>query len=383
VPTRRGWGPLAGCVVCYLGAWWLGYVELAVIGTGCLTALFVGRLALLYRVPLRVHREVAPARITRAEQALGLVTVTNQGRWSCRPLLATDRCAGSEVSVPVPRLRPGASHTATYFLPTQRRGELPVGPLRLSATDPLGLFAYIHRYGGAASLLVYPRTVPLDALPSGRAASVEGPTSETAPSGTVTFHALREYVFGDDLRHIHWRTSARTGRLMVRHLVDSSLPRTTVLLDNRSASYLDDEWFELAVDVAASVLLAAVRSGFPVALATADEPLWTAAGGQTEVAPLLCRLALVRDAGPANLARVIGGLRPGGSGGSLTLVTGAADPAELERLAAVRAHFDQTLLVRAGASLPPLPAALPVSVIDAANLAGFAANWRSPAGVRT
>lgn len=376
MPTSRGWATLAGCVACYLGAWFLGYAELAVLGTGCLTALMLGALVLIGGVPLRVRREVAPVQVTRGEQALGLVTVTNQGRRSIRPLLATDSCGGTEVSVRIPRLRPGEPHTSTYFLPTHRRGELAVGPLRLALTDPLGLFRRVRTYGAAATLLVHPRTVPLDTPPSGHTASVEGPTSDTASSGTVTFHALREYVFGDDLRYIHWRTSARTGTLMVRHLIDSSLPQTVVLLDNRSGSYVDEERFELAVDIAASVLVAAVRSGFPVALSTADSPLWTLDGGRAGLTPLLRRLALVRDAGPASLVQVIPALRPGGSGGSLTVVTGRCDPAELDRLAAVRARFDRALLVRVGADLPPLPATLPVTPLDANDLAGFTAAWR-------
>ncbi|GIH18855.1 hypothetical protein Raf01_70270 [Rugosimonospora africana] len=370
----------AGTVLCFVGAWFLGYAELAVLGTGCLAALVLGRLVLLRRTPLRVHREVAPTRVTRGEEALGVVTVGNLGRRVTRPLVATDRCGDSDVSVEIPRLRPGTSNTTTYFLPTSRRGEIPVGPLRLSATDPLGLFRRVHAYGDPATLLVHPRTVAIGALPSGRAANVDGPTSDTAPSGTVTFHALREYVFGDDLRHIHWRTSARTGRLMVRHLVDSSLPRTIVLLDNREASYVDSEGFEVAVDVAASILLAAARSGFPIAVLTADGPYFTAEGGRAETGTLLRQLALVRAAGPADLAAVIGAVRPGQSGGSLSMVTGTAGAEEIDRLSGVRAHFDRTVLVRTGTGLPPLPAGLPVTAIDAADLTAFAAGWRATAG---
>jgi uncharacterized protein (DUF58 family) len=370
----------AGTVACFLVAWLLGYVEFAVFGTAGLSALVIGRMALVRRVPLRVHREIAPARVTRGERALGVVTVGNLGRFGTRRLLATDLCGDTPLVIEIPRLRPGASHTASYYLPTNRRGEIPVGPLRLAALDSLGLFRRVHAYGQTTTLLVHPRTTTLGALPSGNVANVEGPTSDTAPSGTVTFHALREYAFGDDLRHIHWRTSARTGTLMVRHLVDSSLPRTTVLLDNRAGSYPDDERFELAVDIAASVALAAARSGFPIVIVTAEGPYFSADGGRAEAGALLKRLALVDSAGPASLASTIQTLRPGRAGGSLSVVTGAAEPGELDRLAAVRAHFDRTVLVRAGDQLPALPAGLPVTSIDAVDLAGFAAGWRRSVG---
>jgi uncharacterized protein (DUF58 family) len=374
-------------VLCYLASWRLGYVEFAVLGTACLTALVLGRLLLLYRVPLRVHREVAPSRCSRGDDALGVVTIGNLGRFPTHRLAATDWCGGP-LTVRIPRLGPGASYRASYFLPTNRRGETPVGPLKLSAVDPLGLFRRVRAYGQPATLLVHPRTVPLAILPSGRTSNVDGPTSDTAPSGTVTFHALREYAFGDDLRHIHWRTSARTGTLMVRHLVDSSLPRTTVLLDNRAESYADDEQFEVAVDITASLALAAARAGFPIAIVTADGPYFTAdggraeAGGRGEAGALLKQLALVQAGPPASLALLVESMRPGRSGGSLSVVTGRADPAELERLASVRARFDRTVLVRTGTDLPPLPAGLPVTAIEAPDLDGFAAAWRRLAGSR-
>ena len=76
---------------------------------------------------------------------------------------------------------------------------------------------------------------------------------DTAPEGTIAFQGLRPYVVGDDLRMVHWRTTARTGTLMVKKHVDTNRPQVVVLLDDRAGSYPANRWFEEAVEVAASL----------------------------------------------------------------------------------------------------------------------------------
>ncbi|PZF99378.1 DUF58 domain-containing protein, partial [Nonomuraea aridisoli] len=178
--------------------------------------------------------------------------------------------------------------------------------------------------------------------PSGRAHHLEGPAGDHAPSGTVTFHTLREYVVGDDLRHVHWRSSARTGTLMVRQFVDAALPTTTVVLDTRGLT-------EPAVDAAASVALASARAGYPAAVVTGEGPL---TGARADAETILDRLALVRP-GTTGVAEA---LRTARGGGSLVLVTG--DPSQTARAAGARRRFDRVVCVvcvRVGAVPPPAP----------------------------
>ena len=105
-------------------------------------------------------------------------------------------------------------------------------------------------------------------LPSGRRRDLEGPTRERS-EGTASFHQLREYVPGDDLRRIHWRSTARTGDLLVKQMVDTTRPELVVVLDNRAAAVGADD-FEEAVDIVASVVAAAEDDDFPVALVLTD-----------------------------------------------------------------------------------------------------------------
>lgn len=375
---------LAAAAVLGAGGWWLGYPELAVLSTGCLAAALAGACWLLLRASLKISRQVAPAKVPRGDAAVATVRVTNTGRRASRPLAATDSCGATTVRVDLPGLARGSSRFVSYRLPTARRGEFDVGPLVLHTADPLGLFGRVRVYGEPATLLVRPRTVPLPALASGRTASIEGPASDTAASGTVTFHALREYVMGDDLRHVHWRTTARMGTLMVRQLVDSSLPVSTVVLDTRAASYPGDAAaredvtaerdFDIAVDAAATVAAAMASAGFPVTLLTTGGTRHESRSART-AGTLLDLLALVETSQEGNLAAALETARRSAAGGSLTVVTGPAGSLPGDRLAACRRRFDRTVVIVTGRTAGPAPV-LPVTVIRATAAQDVAAAWR-------
>jgi uncharacterized protein (DUF58 family) len=151
-------------------------------------------------------------------------------------------------------------------VPARRRGLIEVGPLEISRRDPLGLVAVLRRYGDAVTVWVRPRVYEIVAVPIGLSRSMDGRV-DRVPQGTITFSALREYVVGDDLRHVHWRTSARAGELMIRENIDTSMPWLVVLLDDRvDAHDRTGETFEAACEAAASVIVAAARDEIRVEL---------------------------------------------------------------------------------------------------------------------
>ena len=132
-----------------------------------------------------------------------------------------------------------------------------VGPVRARRTDPLGLLRREATWGRPAELYVRPRMVTLDALGSGFLRDQEGAPLDEISLDDLAFHALREYVPGDDLRHVHWRSSARAGQLLVRQYHQTRRNHVTVLLDDSRSAYDGEEDFELAVSVAASLVLRA------------------------------------------------------------------------------------------------------------------------------
>ncbi|MFG1957694.1 DUF58 domain-containing protein [Nonomuraea sp. NPDC049028] len=369
--TRAGWGTLAASVLLYAVAAPLGYQQAGALSAGGIAAVGAGLLWTLRRPRLEVRREVTPVKVARGEAAIAMLRVTNRGRWRRDALEAHDTCRDTAIVVGVPPLARNSTGTVSYRLPTRRRGETPVGPLRLDRADPFGLARRTTSYGQADLLLVRPRTVALEPLNSGRQRHLDGSASRS-PSGTITFNGVRDYVIGDDLRHIHWRSTARTGTLMVKELEDVSLPYTTTILDTRADSYGGDDEFELAVDAAASVAWSASRRRFPVRLLTGAGELLSVKGGAEEAEEVLDRLALVERTADAETP--VDAVRRAGSGGALILVTGARTA--LSSVASVRRRFDQVVCVWVGASSGDRPPMVPgVTVIEIGELAELAAAW--------
>ncbi|WP_433614737.1 DUF58 domain-containing protein [Dactylosporangium sp. CA-139114] len=263
--TARGAGLCAAAVVLLAVGLVFGYRHLVVLGTAGVASLLFAAGYVWWRPRLSVARGVEPDRVMRGESSTVTLTVGNTSRLRGATLVAHDRCGTASVPVPLLRLKAGGETTAQYPVPTDRRGVVAIGPLRVVRRDPLGLMALARGYGGTAQVWVYPRVHRLTAVPTGITRSLDG-RDDRVPHGTITFDTLREYVVGDELRRVHWRTSAKVGELMVREQLDTSLPRLAVLLDDRRGSYPDPERFEAACEAAASLVMAAFRDELPIAL---------------------------------------------------------------------------------------------------------------------
>ncbi|MEW1837347.1 DUF58 domain-containing protein [Nonomuraea angiospora] len=370
--TRAGWGLAAASVLVYAVGAPLGYAQAAVLAVAGLAAVGASALWTLRGAGLDVRRELTPVKVARGEPAVALLHLRNTGRRRHAGLVARDTCRGTSVTVEVPALARDTARTVSYRLPTRRRGETPVGPLLLDRTDPFGLARRSIAYGRTDLLLVRPRTVPLAPPHAGRRRHLDGLDSRSTPNGAISFNGLRDYVIGDDLRHVHWRSTARTGVLMVKELTDVNLPSTVTVLDTRYSSYEGDDEFELAVDVAASVACAVTRDRFPVRLLTGAGELLHAKGGPGETEEVLDRLAVVERSEQAEAP--LHALRRAGSGGALVLVSGSF--AGLADVAAVRRRFDEVLFVRVGEPVEGgRPVAAGVTVIEISDLAELAAAW--------
>ncbi|MFD2765880.1 DUF58 domain-containing protein [Micromonospora eburnea] len=375
--TARGVGLLAAAVVLLGVGFRYAYPELVVLGAAAAVAVGYALVSAAWRPRLTVERVADPDRVARGEPAAMTLTVRNTGRLRSANLVAEDRCGAALVPVPLLRLRPGRDTEVRYDVPTRRRGVVPVGPLRVTRRDPLGLVALARSYGGTVPVWVHPRIHPLTAVPTGAGRSLDGRT-DSVPHGSITFDSLREYVVGDELRRVHWRTSARVGELMVRENVDTSLPRIVVVLDNRASAHPQRvagvaESFESGCEAAASVLAAAVGEGLPVSLLlvapAAEEP----AG----VAGPLDRLAAVELAAGDDepLRTTMSRLRQERLGDTLVFLTGPGAAADLGHIGALRGAYPSLVVGMFGAAGPTPPGAAGLLVLDAADGAEFAAEW--------
>lgn len=366
---------LAGLAAVTTGLW-LNWISLSLVGIGLLACVLLGVLSVIRPSRLSIEREIQPPRVPKNSAAIAFLKFANAGRRSVGPTVATQPYGGRDVRTVIPRLHGRERGVRTYRLPTGKRGIFDIGPVEVARTDPLDLFRTARQHGHTEQLWVYPELLDFRQLPTGQTRTLEGPSSDTAPQGHITFHRLREYVVGDDLRLVHWRSTARTGKLVVKHNVDTSQPYTVVLLDLRRDRYTE-EAFEHAVDVAASVLVTASANKAPVELRLTGG---TVVGGPRlrEVTPLIDHLTGVNtndeqddDALQAELLR----LRRARGGTALIVVTGVAEAADLPYLAALRRRFERLVLIGIDPDDTPAMRFPGVRVITAVDAEAACAAW--------
>ncbi|MBE1573547.1 DUF58 domain-containing protein [Amycolatopsis roodepoortensis] len=347
--TGRGTGLLVAAVLLYGAGEVAGYPLLRVLAGAAVGALLAGVALAIRRPRVEVRRDVFPDRVERGRPAMARLLVGNPGTRRQAGFTAREHGEhGAELAVTVRPLPPGGEATYHYELPTRRRGRFTVGPLILERADPLGLVRRPLPAGDTATLWVYPKLHPVRALATGHPRHHhDGPTTDDSLHGSADLRDVREYVVGDEVRHLHWKATARTGQLMVRDYVDPDHPRFTLLLDTR-AKVLSENEFEEAAELAASLVNAAATAGHRCRLLTSTgEDLTTFGGAQAarRLLDVLCEVgqdpAADRPMIPISLSR------KGVRGGCLVVVTGRAGP-DLRGLAVVRPHFSSVYVLGVG-----------------------------------
>ncbi|MGD7706101.1 DUF58 domain-containing protein [Microlunatus sp. Y2014] len=336
-----GWGLLAVAVVSGVAGLVLGWWELRLIAIAaavvllCAVGFTVGRQT--YQVTLRLQR----AHVVVGERALGDLTVVNTSARRLFPARIELPVGRRTASFGLPSLAGNASHDEVFAVPTSRRTVITIGPARSVRGDPFGLLGREIRWTGAIELYVHPRTVPIPGRVGGFIRDLEGHTTSELTNSDVSFHALREYVAGDDRRYVHWRSSARTGTLMVRQFEETRRSHVVIGLDLEIASYLDPDEFELAVSVAGSLSVQALRDENEVGV-------FTSAGRLRAVGPrrVLDEMCSIRAGGPggiAPLARTLHQTEPNAS--VVSLVTGSQPDLTTLRQAGATFGSDVRVLV--------------------------------------
>lgn len=259
--TPLGWSVTVLGFLSWAVASRLGWREAAVLAGACLLLLGVG-IAFAFRPStFAIDVSVSPQRVVAGERerAVGGVVVRN----------ATSRrsfAARIEVTVghgvaefEVPPLSPDADFSDGFVITAPRRSVIQVGPAQAVKGDPLGLIRREAALSRSTELYVHPVTVAVPSVASGWMRDLEGRTTNDLAVSDVAFHALREYVAGDDRRHIHWRTTARLNKMMVRQFVDTRQSQLGLVLGDAVSEYASDDEFELAVSVVASIARSAAR----------------------------------------------------------------------------------------------------------------------------
>jgi uncharacterized protein (DUF58 family) len=371
--TGLGVGAAAAAAILLAVGAAAGWPAVVIAGAGTALGVLLSLAYVSRRPRLAIERQVEPARVQKGSAAVAVVHATNLSRRPLAPVTMEQRVGDEPVALRLPRLRRGEAVLRSYRLPTWRRGEFEIGPVEVAKADPLGLCRTVLALGEPQSIAVHPRLLQLTPLPAGRSRHLEGPSSDMSPQGSITFHRLREYVAGDDLRTIHWPSTARTGTLMVRHNVDTAQPYTVVLLDVHPSSY-SAETFEEAVDVAASVATSMSGGVAPVQLrTTAGERMGGPA--QRDPRPLVDHLTGVAPSEEGSLDAQLAVLRRDRGGTALVVVTGKLTDATVPAVSTLRRRFDRVVLASLAAGRVPGAAYPGVTVLAAATADGVARAW--------
>ena len=263
-----GWVVLGLGVVAAVVALLTHWRELAVLAAACGLLLLLALPFLLGRTRVRVAVTLEPERVVAGESVAAGVDVTNTASHRLLPTLLELPVGQATHRYGIPLLAAGATHEESFTVRTERRGVIAVGPATTRRGDPLSLVSRDVTWTGVTEILVRPPMVPLDSLGAGLLRDLEGVPTDAVSHSDLAFHALREYVPGDDLRHIHWRSSAKAtasageSQLQVRQYLDTRRSHATIVVDDAAPAWADGEDFETAMSLAASLAVRAVLDDF-------------------------------------------------------------------------------------------------------------------------
>ncbi|MFI6941032.1 DUF58 domain-containing protein [Streptomyces sp. NPDC050418] len=330
--TTRGRSFLAAGIAAAVCAYVLGQSDLLRVGL-LLAVLPLVSAIVLYRTRYRVagSRRLAPARVPAGSESRVHLRLDNVSRLPTGLLMLQDRVPyvlGPRPRFVLDRVEAGGRREVSYRVRSDLRGRYPLGPLQLRLSDPFGMCELTRSFSAFDTLTVIPRVEPLPAVRlSGEAQGYgDGRQRSLALAGEDDV-IPRGYRHGDDLRRVHWRSTAKYGELMVRREEQPQRARCTVLLDTRRIAHQGtgpDSAFEWSVSGAASALVHMLERGFSVRLLTdtgtavPGEGADGFAGSTQESADaaglMMDTLAVVDHSDGAGLSRAYDVLRGGGEG---------------------------------------------------------------------
>ena len=247
-----------------------GWIEGFIVAVMGLVGLAVAIASVASPSPLSVSLRMASDRIVAGQVAVGRVRVLNESARRSGATLVEVAIGRGSGEFMVPPIAGNGTWNEAFSVMTKRRGVIMVGPARTVRMDGLGLLRRVREWDEPILVHVHPPTVRFSFDATGTQMDVEGVASEKLTSSDVSFHALRDYEPGDDRRSVHWPSTARYGRLIVRQFEETHRSHHMVVLDTRIDSW-DRRSFETAVSVAASLAIAGSGEARTVSMHTADE----------------------------------------------------------------------------------------------------------------
>lgn len=303
--TVRGRAFLAAGLTAILCAIVMGQGALVRVGVlvtvlPLVTAWYLGRSH--YRLTLA--RTIAPETVTAGQPARVELELHNEGRTPTGVMMLEEQVPyvlGTRPRFVLEGISRGWRRHVHYQLRSDLRGRYQIGPMTVRVADPFGLVEMGRAFHSVGTLTVTPKAVPLPDVPLSGSWTGSGDNRPRAfATGSAEDVTVRDYRRGDDLRRVHWRSSARVGELMVRREEQPWQSRATIFIDNRARVHRGHgagSSLETAVTLAASVAVHLTQRGFAVRLMTADgdDPTtsWHERSSTQNTRPLLEALAVL------------------------------------------------------------------------------------------
>ncbi|MFT4124063.1 MAG: DUF58 domain-containing protein [Microbacteriaceae bacterium] len=268
--TPAGW-LVAFAALGLVAGLMLGWVELVVAGLVAVVLLLVAIPFLFGGHAYAVELGLGTERVVAGDVVTGRIVVVNSSARVALPGRIDIPTGDGLVEVHVPLLVAGARHEEPLAIRTRRRGVIGVGPVTSVRSDPIGVLKREVVWNQLRDIFVHPVTASVPSTSTGFIRDLEGEPSRHVVDSDISFHAIREYAHGDPQRGIHWKSTAKTGVLMVRQFEETRRSRLAVVLSLDAAEYADDEEFELAVSVAGSLGVRAIRDSRELSVVTSEE----------------------------------------------------------------------------------------------------------------
>ena len=332
--TPTGWAVITLVIVGLALAVAFQWVEALACALAGVVALALAAMRVAWRPPHVVSIRVPNERIVAGQTAVGEISVRNERARSVRSGIIELPIGTGTGEFVVPPLGAHETWDEIFLISSRHRGLINVGPARAVRSDALGLLRRVRMWDEPVLLHVHPRTVrvPFDA--TGFQLDVEGVSTGKLSSSDVSFHALRDYEPGDDRRAVHWQSTARLGKLIVRQYEETHRSHHVIVLDTSRDAW-DHDTFETAVSVAGSLGLANLRESRPVSLTTTEG--WLPSGVAMRMLDALSEVGARSFGDLARRVREAVAQRPGVS--ALTLIVGPnvtdTEAAHLARLAPI------------------------------------------------
>ncbi len=249
------------------------------LSVGC-GALFLTSFGAALLSTRRVALERGPVGEAAAGRGVSMpLVIENRANRSRQAFLILEDCPFSlerRQTVVVPPLGPRERRVVPRRILAMNRGDYTLDRVVLRGGDPAGLFVCERRFSLPRKVLVLPGIEPLPELNIRRRRAVVAPTGTPfgAAGSSQEFYGVREYNAGDGMRHIHWKSSARLGRLMVREFERHAVASVAILLD-AEARYVSGRsyWSNLEYQVRAAASICRHAAGLycQTAFATGGE----------------------------------------------------------------------------------------------------------------